>query len=138
MHYVAYRSVQKLGKTLMTEVASGGFCERCVFVGGLPGGTRTPDLRLRRPLLYPVELRADKKGPETKKVGPLIEKNGRSERIRTFDPLVPNQMRYQTALRSDKPHILMRVQAKSRNWMKKFMHFSSINPLFQKSGCTAS
>jgi Tetratricopeptide repeat len=25
---------------------------------GLPGGTRTPDLRLRRPLLYPVELRA--------------------------------------------------------------------------------
>ena len=30
---------------------------------GLPGGTRTPDLRLRRPLLYPVELRADKKGP---------------------------------------------------------------------------
>ena len=26
---------------------------------GLPGGTRTPDLQLRRLLLYPVELRAD-------------------------------------------------------------------------------
>ncbi len=26
---------------------------------GLPGGTRTPDLLLRRQLLYPVELRAD-------------------------------------------------------------------------------
>ena len=25
---------------------------------GLPGGTRTPDLLLRRQLLYPVELRA--------------------------------------------------------------------------------
>ena len=28
--------------------------------------------------------------------------NGRGERIRTFDPLVPNQMRYQAALRPDK------------------------------------
>ena len=26
---------------------------------------------------------------------------GRGERIRTFDPLVPNQMRYQAALRPD-------------------------------------
>ena len=30
-----------------------------VFIG-LPGGTRTPDLLLRRQLLYPVELRADR------------------------------------------------------------------------------
>jgi hypothetical protein len=29
------------------------------------------------------------------------KKNGRGERIRTFDPLVPNQMRYQAALRPD-------------------------------------
>jgi site-specific DNA recombinase len=29
-------------------------------------------------------------------------KNGRGDRIRTYDPLVPNQMRYQTALRPDK------------------------------------
>ena len=27
--------------------------------------------------------------------------NGRSERTRTFDPLVPNQVRYQTALHSE-------------------------------------
>ena len=27
---------------------------------GLPGGTRTPDLLLRRQLLYPVELRAER------------------------------------------------------------------------------
>ena len=28
------------------------------------------------------------------------KKNGRSERIRTSDPLIPNQVRYQAALRS--------------------------------------
>ncbi len=28
-------------------------------------------------------------------------KNGRSDRIRTYDPLVPNEVRYQTALHSD-------------------------------------
>ena len=28
--------------------------------------------------------------------------SGRGERIRTFDPLVPNQMRYQAALRPDR------------------------------------
>ncbi len=27
--------------------------------------------------------------------------NGRGDRIRTYDPLVPNQMRYQTALRPE-------------------------------------
>ena len=58
---------------------------------GLPGGDRTPDPQLRRLLLYPTELRAE------------IERKryGRGERIRTFDPLVPNQMRYQAALRPD-------------------------------------
>ena len=35
--------------------------------------------------------------------GPRLSEtvNGRGERIRTFDPLVPNQMRYQAALRPD-------------------------------------
>ena len=28
--------------------------------------------------------------------------DGRGDRIRTYDPLVPNQMRYQAALRPDK------------------------------------
>ena len=32
--------------------------------------------------------------------GQVIEKNGRSERIRTSDPLVPNEVRYQAALHS--------------------------------------
>ena len=31
----------------------------------------------------------------------VIEKIGRSERIRTSDPLVPNEVRYQAALHSD-------------------------------------
>ena len=31
--------------------------------------------------------------------------DGRGERIRTFDPLVPNQMRYQAALRPDWPRL---------------------------------
>jgi leucyl/phenylalanyl-tRNA--protein transferase len=39
--------------------------------------------------------------------------DGRGERIRTFDPLVPNQMRYQAALRPDKLAILARRQAVS-------------------------
>ena len=31
----------------------------------------------------------------------LLRDSGRSERIRTSDPLVPNEVRYRTALRSD-------------------------------------
>ncbi len=38
---------------------------------------------------------------------------GRGERIRTFDPLVPNQMRYQAALRPDKSYILQRLFMRS-------------------------
>ena len=42
--------------------------------------------------------------------GELFQFNilGRSTRIRTLDPLVPNQVRYQTAPHSDKPCILAR------------------------------
>ncbi len=40
-----------------------GMSRRCPGrSGGLPGGTRTPDLLLRRQLLYPVELRAGAAG----------------------------------------------------------------------------
>ncbi len=42
-------------------------------------------------MLYPTELRTETGQKD----------NGRGERIRTFDPLVPNQMRYQAALRPD-------------------------------------
>jgi hypothetical protein len=45
------------------------------------------------------------KGLREKPVTPCVYR-GRSERIRTFDPLIPNQMRYQAALRSDKPQII--------------------------------
>lgn len=36
------------------------------------------------------------------------EIDGRGERIRTFDPLVPNQMRYQAALRPDFRIVMVR------------------------------
>lgn len=75
---------------------------------GAPGGTRTPDPRLRRPLLYPAELRALVllfllaragyallHGPQAKHL-----RNGRSGGIRTPDILLPKQTRYQTALHS--------------------------------------
>src|SRR5690606_19273899 len=61
---------------------------------GAPGRTRTCNHRLRRPVLYPVELRA----PANILPAPL---DGRGRGIRTPDPLVPNQMRYQTALCPD-------------------------------------
>ena len=45
-----------------------GFRDGLIGHIGLPGGTRTPDLLLRRQLLYPVELRADRPtGAQTKK-----------------------------------------------------------------------
>ncbi len=44
--------------------------------------------------------------------------DGRSDRIRTYDPLVPNQMRYQTALRSDKPCILTGQVRLSGRWLR--------------------
>ena len=60
---------------------------------GATGGIRTPDPRLRRPLLYPTELQT--------------RKNGRSDRIRTYDPLVPSQVLYQTELRPDNARNIM-------------------------------
>jgi hypothetical protein len=54
---------------------------------GAPGRTRTCDPRLRRPMLYPAELRAPR----------VRDPDGRGRGIRTPDPLLPKQMRYQTA-----------------------------------------
>ena len=42
-----------------------------------------------------------KKTSEYRYLEVFILSLGRGERIRTFDPLVPNQMRYQAALRPD-------------------------------------
>ena len=39
--------------------------------------------------------------PLTSSLKDQIGRNGRGERIRTSDPLVPNQVRYQTALRPE-------------------------------------
>ena len=66
---------------------------------GLSGGDRTPDPQLRRLLLYPTELRTEMKKGLGKRG--LFCFCGRGDRIRTYDPLVPNQMRYQAALRPD-------------------------------------
>ena len=70
---------------------------------GVPGGTRTPDLLLRRQLLYPVELRA---------LGGDAGNNGRGGGIRTHDPLLPKQIRYQTALRPDTRGRILALQIK--------------------------
>ena len=58
---------------------------------GTPCRIRTRDLRLRRPLLYPTELRAHV----------TAVNNGRGREIRTPDILLPKQARYQTALYPD-------------------------------------
>ena len=42
-----------------------------------------------------------KKAAKCMSLAALVLSTGRGERIRTFDPLVPNQMRYQAALRPD-------------------------------------
>ena len=70
-----------------------------LWVFGLPGGDRTPDPQLRRLMLYPTELRADTKKAHL--VSFFVWILGRSTRIRTLDPLVPNQVRYQTAPHSE-------------------------------------
>ena len=91
----------------------------------MPGGTRTPDLLLRRQLLYPVELRAACGGSGEMVGATRFERAtycsqssratklryahlraeqeliGRGGGIRTHDPLLPKQMRYQAALRPD-------------------------------------
>ena len=36
----------------------GGYSAQLTLGAGAPGGIRTPDLRIRSPLLYPAELRA--------------------------------------------------------------------------------
>jgi hypothetical protein len=84
---------------------------------GTPGGIRTPDLEIRSLPLYPAELRAqmassrrrasthgtnDTLGCQWRALPiELRPRSGRAGGIRTHDPLLPKQMRYQTALRPD-------------------------------------
>ena len=84
-----------------------GACQRLTrhrhyLKSGAPGRTRTPDRRLRRPLLYPAEL---------------LVHYGRGERIRTSDPLCPRQVRYQAALRPDEAESTIMTRQKMQ--MKK-------------------
>ena len=50
----------------------------------------------------------------------MIREDGRSGEIRTPDPLVPNQMRYQAALHSD-------VDSFKHQFYKLFKYFVSLN-----------
>ena len=83
---------------------------------GAPGRTRTCSRRLRRPMLYPVELQAldpvhrRSSQPSVVAVLPhlstriiLAAQTGRGGRIRTCDLLLPKQLRYQAALHPGKP-----------------------------------
>ncbi len=66
---------------------------------GLPGGIRTPDPRLRRPPLYPTELQAAENGSPRWILVSRVGRLYRGAQIRTGDPLLPKQVRYQTAPR---------------------------------------
>ncbi len=56
------------------------------IVNGAADGTRTRNNQLGRLMLYQLNYR---------------RKYGRADRIRTCDPLLPKQMRYQAALQPD-------------------------------------
>ena len=87
---------------------------------GAPDRTRTCNRRLRRPVLYPVELRAhittvapDCRIPPHPAHQP--GQTGRGRGIRTPDPLLPKQMRYQTALYPDEgPGVAPEVPTRPR------------------------
>ena len=75
-------SLTKLASTAISSQSTAS-----IYATGASGKIRTRDPRLRRPLLYPTEL--------------LTQWNGRDDRIRTCDILLPKQARYQTALHPD-------------------------------------
>ncbi len=49
---------------------------------------------------------------------------GRGDRIRTYDPLVPNQMRYQTALH---PDAVILLDSKVNCYLAQHLHFVAFN-----------
>ncbi len=111
-----YNFMKKRGWMMGIEPTNAGATIRCVShfttsTTSVPGGTRTPDPRLRRPMLYPAELlahigagdgnRTHVAGLEgqnsTIELHPLIRKKKyRGGGIRTPGPMVPNHVLYQT------------------------------------------
>ena len=72
---------------------------------GAPDRIRTCDHPLRRRMLYPTELQAHDRWYLVS-CDTLPWRIGRSSRIRTYDPLVPNQVHYQAVLCSDSSQLL--------------------------------
>ena len=106
--------------------------------GCAPEGIRTPDPRLRRPLLYPTELlnhleRAMGIEPTTSawkaEVLPLNYtrnikfSSGRSGRIRTCDPLFPRQVLYQAEPRPEHNVYYTVSEVKSQAFSFAFVSF---------------
>ena len=104
----------------------------------VPEGIRTPDPRLRRPLLYPTELlnhleRAMGIEPTTSawkaEVLPLNYtrnikfSSGRSGRIRTCDPLFPRQVLYQAEPRPEHNVYYTVSEVKSQAFSFAFVSF---------------
>lgn len=52
----------------------------------------------------------------------ILREIGRSERIRTSDPLLPKQVRYQTALRSDRERGLLCRAGFCKRAKRKCLH----------------
>ena len=103
---------------------------------GAAGGTRTPDLRLRRPLLYPAELLPHRDRKSQRNSHPVKKHDirsgailycavtgclselpvcGRGERIRTSDILLPKQARYRAALRPEKAAFYAHLRFRSNS-----------------------
>lgn len=90
-------------KCRVRTVPSGALCCQSARVraegdAGAADGTRTRNNQLGRLMLYQLNYR---------------RKVGRADRIRTCDPLLPKQMRYQAALRPD-PALAKPSQARAR------------------------
>ena len=69
-------------KEIIVIAAERDSISRLYIKNGAPEEIRTPDPRIRNPLLYPAELQA----------------HGRGSKIRTYDHSLPKRVRYQTAL----------------------------------------
>ena len=91
----------------------------------MPDRTRTCYPRLRRPVLYPDELRAPRRTTTYDRYK-YDKKNGRGDRIRTYDILVPNQARYRAALRPDVLILLHSLEQHTSNKRRRIIRGSGL------------